>query len=93
MDARVRAVVLVELEQCELSQAQRLYAGRAYAPERERKRLAALVRRGAPPDPFGFSGDSTPSETRWRPPADAPPPENEEPSPERHQLEAQATLF
>jgi len=72
---------------------ERLYAGRAYAPERERKRLAALVRRGAPPDPFGFSGDSTSSRMRWRPRADASPRENEEPIPERHDLEAQATLF
>jgi DNA repair photolyase len=72
---------------------ERLYAGRAYAPERERKRLAALVRRGAPPDPFGFSGDSTSSQMRWRPAADASSRENEEPFPERHELEAQATLF
>jgi DNA repair photolyase len=43
---------------------ERLYNGRAYVPERERKRLAALVRRGKPPNPFNF-GDSTPA--RWRP--------------------------
>jgi DNA repair photolyase len=34
---------------------EKLYSGRAYAPERERKRLAALVRRGSPPDPFRFT--------------------------------------
>ena len=69
---------------------ERLYSGRAYAPERERKRLAALVRRGKPPDPFAFS-DSTPSQVRWRPPADAAPRDDEEPAP--RELEAQATLF
>src|SRR4029077_10962222 len=42
---------------------ERLYSVRAYAPGRERKRLAALVRRGRPPEPFGFSDDSSPAQT------------------------------
>jgi DNA repair photolyase len=37
-----------------VSRYESLYSGRAYAPERERKRLAALVRRGRPPGPFNF---------------------------------------
>ena len=72
---------------------ERLYSGRAYAPERERKRLAALVRRGRPPDPFRFSDDSTPSRVRWRPPTDPPPREDGEPGRELRERPAQPTLF
>ena len=68
---------------------ERLYDGRAYAPERERKRLAALVRRGKAPEPFAFS-DSTPA--RWRPPpVDTDADERGAPRAEREQ--PQATLF
>jgi DNA repair photolyase len=76
-----------------VSRYERLYSGRAYAPERERKRLAALVRRGEPPNPFMF-GDSPSQPARWRPPAgrSAPdldaPPEESPPTPE-----AQTSLF
>jgi DNA repair photolyase len=70
---------------------ERLYSGRAYAPERERKRLAALVRRGKPPNPFSFS-DSTPA--RWRPPAAKHAPDRDAPVEEPMQRRAaQATLF
>jgi DNA repair photolyase len=70
---------------------ERLYSGRAYAPERERKRLAALVRRGKPTNPFSFS-DSTPA--RWRPQTEKPAPDRDAPGEKSMQPPlAQATLF
>jgi DNA repair photolyase len=70
---------------------ERLYSGRAYAPERERKRLAAIVRRGKPPNPFSFS-DSTPA--RWRPSAAKHASDRDAPVEEPMQRRAaQATLF
>jgi hypothetical protein len=71
---------------------ERLYGGRAYAPERERKRLSALVRRRTPPRPFAFS-DSRGAMSRWRPPPERSLQQTEAPAERRPEREAQATLF
>jgi DNA repair photolyase len=82
---------------------ERLYSGRAYAPERERKRLAALVRRRTPASPFSFN-ESNGGSSRWRPPEDRQPqdpprtPQRLQRQPQRRAelrppQEAQATLF
>jgi len=76
---------------------ERLYSGRAYAPERERKRLAALVRRGRPQNPFRVS-DSPPSQVgsaRWRwPDSAAGDADGSDAAPRRElEPEPQATLF